>query len=58
VIEAAILVSRLRLLPRERIEKEMAYLQSAIAKTASTAEEEAWNWLVEAVQAHYANDKQ
>jgi hypothetical protein len=58
VIEAAILVSRLRLLPRERIEREMAYLQSAITKTASTAEEEAWNWLTDAVQAHYANEKQ
>src|SRR5262249_7271213 len=56
VIEAAILVSRLRLLPRERIVREMAYLQSAITKTASTAEEEAWNWLVDAVRAHYAND--
>jgi len=56
VIEAAILVSRLRLLPRERIEKEMAYLQSAVTKTASTAEEEAWNWLIDAVQAHYANE--
>src|SRR5215471_3787587 len=47
VIEAAILVSRLRLLPRERIEREMAYLQSAITKTASTAEEEAWHWLID-----------
>ena len=58
VIEAAILVSRLRLLPRERIEKEMAYLHGAISKTASTAEEEAWNWLTDAVQAHYANEEQ
>ena len=56
VIEAAILVSRLRLLPRERIEKELAYLHSALSKTASTAEEEAWNWLMDAVQAHYANE--
>ncbi len=57
VIEAAILVSRLRLLPRERIETEMAYLQTAIAKTASPAEEEAWNWLVDAVKVYYVNDK-
>jgi uncharacterized protein len=58
VIEAAILVSRLRMLPRERIEKEMGYLQSAVSKTASPAEEEAWNWLMDAVQAHYANEQQ
>ena len=58
MVEAAILVSRLRLLPRERIEKEMAYLHSAVSKTASTAEEEAWNWLMDAVQAHYANSQQ
>src|SRR6516165_2825870 len=54
VIEAAILVSRLRLLPRDRIEREIAYLQSAVSKTASGVEEEAWKWLVDAVNAFYA----
>ena len=54
VIEAAILVSRLRLLPRDQIEREIAYLRSAVSKTASDVEEEAWNWLVEAVRAFYA----
>jgi len=54
VIEAAILVSRLRMLPRDRIEREIAYLQSAVSKTASGVEEEAWNWLVDAVRAFYA----
>ena len=53
VIEAAILVSRLHLLPREKIESEMAYLQNAVSKTASSAEEEAWSWLADAVRAFY-----
>lgn len=54
VIEAAILVSRLTLLPRDKIEREMAYLGIAVTKTASPAEEEAWTWLMEAVRAYYA----
>jgi hypothetical protein len=54
VIEAAILVSRLHLLPRKKIEHEMAYLQNAVSKTASPAEEEAWGWLLDAVTAFYA----
>jgi hypothetical protein len=54
VIEAAILVSRLRLLPREKIEREMHYLEIAIGKTASADELEAWNWLVDAVTRFYA----
>lgn len=49
VLEGAILVSRRHLLPREKIEREMAYLQIAIDKTAGAAEREAWGWLVEAV---------
>lgn len=54
VIEAAILVSRLHLLPRNKIEHEIAYLQNAVSKTASPAEEEAWGWLLDAVSAFYA----
>ena len=54
VIEAAILVSRLHLLPRNKIEHEIAYLQNAVSKTASPAEEEAWGWLLDAVTAFYA----
>jgi hypothetical protein len=49
VVEAAVLVSRLHLLPREKIESEMAYLQIAIDKTAGAPEREAWRWLQEAV---------
>jgi uncharacterized protein len=49
VIEGAVLVSRLHLLPRAKIESEMAYLQIAIDKTAGPCEHEAWEWLREAV---------
>jgi len=55
VIEAAILVSRLHMLPRDKVEAEMAYLEIAISKTAGPAEQEAWGWLVEKVRAHYSN---
>lgn len=53
VLEAAILVSRLDRLPRERIERELAYLQSAVDKTAGPTEAEAWGWLMDKVQAHF-----
>ncbi len=52
VIEGAVLVSRLHLLPREKIETELAYLQIAIDKTAGPCEHEAWGWLREAVARH------
>jgi hypothetical protein len=55
VVEGAILVSRLGMLPREKVETEIAYLQIAIDKTADDAGREAWGWLMEAVRAHYAN---
>ena len=55
VIEAAILVSRLHMLPRQKVEQEMAYLEIAIAKTAGPAEQEAWNWLIEKIRQHYAS---
>jgi uncharacterized protein len=54
VIEAAILVSRLRLLPREKVEREIAYLEIAVSKTASAAEAEAWTWLTERIRGFYA----
>lgn len=55
VIEAAVLVSRLHLLPREKIERELTSLRSAFEKTAGPREMEAWTWLAERVQAHFAN---
>ena len=53
VIEAAILVSRLEMLPRDKIEQEIAYLQIAVGKTAGAAEQEAWQWLMESIAARY-----
>ena len=50
VIEGAVLVSRLHMLPRDKVDAEMAYLQIAIDKTAGPEEHEAWGWLREAVQ--------
>jgi uncharacterized protein len=54
VIEGAVLVSRLHMLPIDKIETEMGYLQIAIDKTAGAAEHEAWGWLQEAVAARKA----
>jgi uncharacterized protein len=54
VLEGAILVSRLHLLPPEKVETEMNYLQIAIDKTAGPDEREAWGWLLEAVARHHA----
>jgi uncharacterized protein len=51
VIEGAVLVSRLHMLPAQKIASEMAYLQIAIDKTAGADEREAWAWLREAVAA-------
>ncbi len=52
VIEAAILVSRLNMLPPEKIESEINYLRVAVDKTAGDAEREAWGWLMEKLDAH------
>ncbi|CAI8891792.1 DUF447 domain-containing protein [Methylocaldum szegediense] len=51
VLEAAILVSRLHMLPWDKIESELAYLRIGLEKTAGPAELEAWGWLMEAVEA-------
>ena len=54
VIEGAVLVSRLHMLPPEKVETEMTYLQIAIDKTAGPEEREAWEWLRTAVTQHRA----
>jgi len=54
VVELSVLVSRLHMLPIEKIESEMAYLQIAIDKTAGPRELEAWGWLVERIDNHRA----
>jgi len=45
VLELAILVSRLHMLPRAKIDSEVAYLRIAMDKTAGEREWEAWGWL-------------
>ena len=57
VVEAAILVSRLDMLPPDKIESEIAYLEIAVGKTGGEAEREAWGWLMEKVRIHRAENK-
>jgi uncharacterized protein len=56
VVEAAILVSRLHMLPRPKIEQELAYLEIAVTKTAGEAELTAWNWLQQKVRDYYGDE--
>jgi uncharacterized protein len=49
VLEAAILISRLDMLPLPKIEAEIAYLRIGLEKTASDRELEAWGWVMEAL---------
>ncbi len=55
VIELAVLTSRLHMLPREKIQSELKYLQIAIDKTAGEKELEAWSWLTEKINHYYEN---
>lgn len=55
VIELAVLVSRLHLLPKDKIMCELEYLKIAIDKTAGEREKQAWAWLTEAAENFYAN---
>lgn len=54
VLEGAILLTRLHLLPREKIEREIDYLSIAIEKTAGPREREAWSWLLKKRDDFYA----
>ena len=56
VIEAGILVSRLRRLPAEKVDREMGYLRIAVEKTAGPREREAWQWLENRI-ASYRRDE-
>jgi hypothetical protein len=49
VLEAAILVSRLNLLPLEKIATDLEYLRIGFEKTAGEHEREAWGWLMTAI---------
>lgn len=55
VLECAVLATRLKMLPREKVENELKYLEIAIFKTAGPREEEAWGWLMEKIDAWRAS---
>jgi uncharacterized protein len=57
VVEGAILVSRLFMLPAEKIDHEIAYLQIAIDKTAGPDELTAWSWIVAAIERYRTAQK-
>jgi uncharacterized protein len=46
VLEAAILISRLDMLPLQKIESEIEYLRIGLEKTAGERELEAWGWIM------------
>ena len=54
VIEAAILATRVHLLPAEQVEAQLSILESAVNKTGGDEEVEAFRMLMEHVQNHYA----
>lgn len=54
VLEAAILISRLKMLPWAKIETELDYLRIGFEKTAGDKEREAWSWLMIVVEEHKA----
>jgi hypothetical protein len=54
VIEGAVLVSRLHLLPQTEVEAELARLEIIVGKTAGAAEAEAWGWLKERAEQVFA----
>jgi uncharacterized protein len=56
IADCAILLTRLQLLPRDKIEREIAYLAIAIEKTAGPREREAWSWLMQKHEAFYARN--
>ncbi len=54
VLELAILVSRLHMLPVAKIQSELQYLTIGFTKTAGPREQQAWEWLMTVVDAHLA----
>lgn len=55
VLEVAILISRLGMLPMEKIETEIAYLKIGLDKTAGERELEAWSWLMGVLENYKRN---
>ncbi len=56
VLEAAILASRLPMLPWDKIQAELAYLRIGMEKCAGEREREAWGWLMEKIEAFRESD--
>lgn len=56
VLELAVLSTRLNMLPPEKVESELKYLEIAISKTAGARELEAWGWLMERIDAWRRGD--
>jgi hypothetical protein len=50
VLEAAILLSRINHLPKDKISAELNYLSIGFKKTAGPREQEAWQWITHAIQ--------
>ncbi|WP_181702739.1 DUF447 domain-containing protein [Chthonobacter albigriseus] len=50
VLEAAILSTRLGMLPAEKVDSEITYLRIAIEKCAGPEELEAWSWLMQRIE--------
>ncbi len=58
VLELAILVSRLHMLPQDKILQEIEYLRIGYEKTSGWREQEAWGWLMEKVDTFMQKDEQ
>ena len=56
VIEGAVLISRLHMLPQAEIEADLARLAIVVRKTAGAAEAEAWGWLIEKATHFFASE--
>jgi len=56
VLEAAILISRLNMIPLEKIQAEIDYLRIGLEKTAGDRELEAWGWLMTVIENHIAKE--
>lgn len=52
VLEAAILVSRLGMLPMSKIQTEIDYLRIGLEKTGGEREVEAWQWLMQVIESY------
>ena len=57
VIEAAVLLSRLGMIPMEKIDREIEYLKIGIDKTAGPHELEAWGWIQDKILSYKKDSK-